>query len=295
MSIVVESVSAVATNSASSSLTITKPTGLSVGDLLVASISIYTADGAPGTTSWDTLSGWSLATSLDAGGDVGLSIQYKIADAGDVAASNFTFTASATADLLVGQLLRCSGHAPLDQLVSASTYSNNTADSATFAATHSAFTPAVDGALVIIQVSGIFSTGSTNRTTSAYTTTNVSYTEGYDVGANDGSGGSHTAMAYGIQSTAAEISAYGATFNTSTPDHYGQIAIFTAPVDASAENTLVTTDTTLFAQSGACDGVGGNNLLATDTTLFSQSGKGTSPQQWTNGAKNSASWTNPDK
>jgi hypothetical protein len=175
--------------------------------------------------------------------NVNHSIQYKVATAGDVAASNFTFSTSVTTDGLTGRMLRCSGHSTSLPLGSASSYSNNTAESATFAGTHPAFTPYADGALVVTQISGVWSSGGTVRSASTYTAPNVSFTEAYDSYGTDGSGGSFVASAYGVQSTATEISAYGATISDSTPDHYGQIAVFMPPTQVTSP-TVESTATT---------------------------------------------------
>jgi hypothetical protein len=78
-----------ATNSASQ-ITITKPTGLAVGDLMVAVI------GKDDDVLINLPSGWSSPAGLfygtASGNDLYSRIFYKVADAADVAASNFTWT-----------------------------------------------------------------------------------------------------------------------------------------------------------------------------------------------------------
>ena len=94
MAIVVESVSPVAT-AISSNLTVTKPTGVAVGDLLVAVLFAVEADvGSLAGESWTLLSGWSNAGSVLNGVTNAVSFQYKLATSGDVSASNFTFNFS---------------------------------------------------------------------------------------------------------------------------------------------------------------------------------------------------------
>lgn len=77
-----------ATATGSTTLTITKPTGLTVGDLMVATIG---KDDDPSVTG---PSGWvnEAEASGTAGNDNNGSIWWKVADAADVAASNFTWT-----------------------------------------------------------------------------------------------------------------------------------------------------------------------------------------------------------
>jgi len=107
MAIVVESVST--DNLAAGDTTvITKPTGLAVGDLMVAMLGGHSAGSG---LSFATLSGWTLGSNLQdlvGGGFTYSSIQYKVATSGDVAASDFTFT-GASMDETGGTMLRVSG------------------------------------------------------------------------------------------------------------------------------------------------------------------------------------------
>ena len=88
-----------------STITINKPTGLAVGDLMVAFV--HKIDGDVGTC---TLTGWTAIDSYDdtsATGDYMFSLS-KIADSADVAASNFTFTLGETKST-GGAILRITG------------------------------------------------------------------------------------------------------------------------------------------------------------------------------------------
>ena len=78
------------------SITITKPTNLAVGDLMVAVI------GKDDDPAIDTVpSGWSTADTngTTTGNDVRSGFYYKVADAADVAASNFTWSGDAGEDM----------------------------------------------------------------------------------------------------------------------------------------------------------------------------------------------------
>lgn len=291
MSIVVESVSATATASATTNLTVTKPTGVAVGDLLVVMLATYAADGSGGGEVFNQLSGWTREIALDQGSDLAFTLQWKYADSGDVSASNYTFSTGATADQLLGRMIRCSGEAPLNALQHTNTYSNASANSATLSAS-TTHTPRVTGSLVVIFAGGTFTTGSTIRTFSGQVVNATALTEAFDDGGSDGSGGASVSAAYGIYSSVSEITSYGATINTSTPGHYGAIAVFTPPVNASGTNTLVTTTTTAFNQTGICDGIAGNTLATATSQAFTQGGKGTAPTQWTNEPATTTTWTN---
>jgi hypothetical protein len=297
MSITVQTVSAVATATSATHLTVTKPTGVAVGDLLIATLMSYAADSAGGDNTFNELSGWTRSiNSAPASGDLSFTLQWKIADSGDVSASDYTFVASATNDNLRGQIIRASGHNSLNPLQHTDTYTGNAVNSATLSASTS-YTPLVNGALIITMLGCEFTTGSTVRSFSAHTASGTSLTEGIDVGGSDGSGGASIASAYGVQSTAAEITTYGATINTSTPNHFGAIAVFLPPVNATGSNTLVTATTSTFTQSGTCDGIGGTNTLVTAAAAVNtQDGTDMSITQWSNPDKSNApDWQNPDK
>lgn len=87
-----------------SSITITKPSGLAAGDLLVCLINIF------GNGTVTTPSGWTQGTQQANGTTQSLQYLYKIADSADAAASNFTFNLSGSLDT-AGGLLRVTGSA----------------------------------------------------------------------------------------------------------------------------------------------------------------------------------------
>jgi len=89
-------------------LTISKPSGVAIGDLLLAAIAV---DGDKTVTAPTNSNPWMLFNegSSNGGNNDGtsLAIFYKIADASDVSASSYTFTASANAQM-AGAILRYS-------------------------------------------------------------------------------------------------------------------------------------------------------------------------------------------
>jgi len=293
MSIVVETVSSLA-SADSTTLTITKPTGLVEGELLVAVLSAYDATSGVLSGTWNTLSTWSNAIGNNFDNELSHSIQYKVATAGDVAASNFTFTHSAS-ERLRGVLLRCSGNNTVDGgLATSGSYSQISANSASFVGTISAYTPPRLGALVIAQI-GMSDTSASFKTVSSQSVVNTTMTEVYDAGAGS-SGFTGVSAAYGVQSPAAEITQYLATISSSIQNHFGQLAVFNPPVNASGSNTLATTISATLVQSGTCDTIGGTNVLTEGTGVtLAQTGKGTTPTQWTNEAKPSTTWVNETK
>lgn len=92
-----------ATNGAAGSITITKPASLNVGDLMVASISHVSA------FNFYTASGWTAVNTADGSNDT-VSILLRIADLGDTAASDFTFTqGGGGTSASIGYIIRLTG------------------------------------------------------------------------------------------------------------------------------------------------------------------------------------------
>ncbi len=91
---------------AEGAITITKPTGLEVGDLMFLALTFSTSN----TVS--TPSGWTVdVNSSTTWGGIGIDLAtfYKVADSGDVAASNFSFDVADTSGDLSGCIMRISG------------------------------------------------------------------------------------------------------------------------------------------------------------------------------------------
>ena len=152
----------------STSTDVPKPAGLAVGDLLIAYMSsngnsVALPSGFSEAASFTATDGTLLATFL----------AYKIADAGDVAATNFTFNVGASAKNFCA-IVRVSGNVNLGSLLVAN--SGRTDNTATPALT--GITPNSRGDSLILQFwSGICSSISGY----AIATSNPSWTEVYDI------------------------------------------------------------------------------------------------------------------
>ena len=289
MAHVVESVAINSTDNSTTN-TIAKPTGLAVGNLMVASLVCQTTTASAITT----LSGWTSAVSQTSSGAGGVSIQFKVATSDDVAESDFTFTA-ATAGEFSGGIIRLSNNRTSSIIGVTDGYAANSVDSATLSTTVS-ITPAFNESFVVMAVAGR-STGSdlVTRTISGYNTTpTLTFTELFDffeTGSNPRQGGS----AYGTQTTAAELTQYGAVFSVSRTDHLACLATFYPVTNVTGSNVLSSTDTTTFTQGGTANASGANTLTETDTVGFTQGGRGTSPQPWVGKTRTSGTWTDQTK
>ena len=166
--------------SGSPGLTLTKPTGLTVGDLLVAGLTI-SGDANPVITA---PAGWTTTNTktLD-NGDARTSIFQKVAESSDVAASDFSFTATAntTGATVAGFMTRISGFGIQSGFVTAS-------GSGTTLST-GAMTPTRINNLMLIITASASNGDLTPPTSSGYqiVTNNPTWTERADVGIGSGS------------------------------------------------------------------------------------------------------------
>jgi len=151
---------------------ITKPTSLAVGDIMVAHIS--TTGTAPGI---NTPAGWTSIADLGGDPNQRTAIFFKVADAGDVAASNFTFTGNGTGvPFIGGAILRIngSGVSLVNDGVGSGTWTGTSANLAIGITA----TRASDLYLIFTTNS---SAGSQNISGYAIATSNPSWTEAYEV------------------------------------------------------------------------------------------------------------------
>lgn len=137
--------------SASASLVLTKPTGLAVGDIMVALFGVQT------NTSVTKPSGWAthVSDATIGGGSAAIYADYKIADSSDVAASNFTWTFSSVVN--AGVIMRITGGIT-DQTKwkSAASVTTNTQDPS-----FTGVTPTVAGGNLLILGTWIMNAGTT--------------------------------------------------------------------------------------------------------------------------------------
>ncbi len=165
------------TTASGTSCVVTKPTGLAVGDLMIGAIhSKHTTNdvqvSAPG--GWTSIQNNRI---FNGGENVGtaMGVFYKVADAGDVAAANFDFTAD-NIGALGACVLRITGHSPsvpLNTSNGAVTDNGGSAGSYSFAG----ITPTFADCLLLLFAG---TRASTSHDTYAIVTSNPSWTELFD-------------------------------------------------------------------------------------------------------------------
>ena len=266
----------------------TKPSGLAVGDYLLHYC--WYIDGT--ATGYSTPTDWTSIQQINSGPNAArrLAVFGKVADADDVAASNFTVNIGITVDAVCGILLRISNFGQVED--SEADASNPVSATVSFTG---ALTPVYDDTLVLLQVG--YRSGSGLTTVSSYSTTpSNTFTEIADIVTDYGSEDPGLAVAYATTSSTSEITAYGATLSGSKDYHVGSLILITPQADATGTNALLSVSPTHFNQNGRADTHGSSDLLEVSPTLLEQSGSATAPTQWANEAKpTDTSWTNESK
>jgi hypothetical protein len=265
------------------SITITKPTSLAVGDMMLAIIQSY--DGSTGTMPADE-TGWTTVTSVT--GDnpsLNCKVYSKIADSGDTAASNFTFDCDPgvgeTMDNIQGAIYRItSSTTAIVRASGADTETSTTTPS------YAVSVVKLNGSVIVGVVS---SRGSV--TVSGYTIngTNPTWTERYD----NATAQQTLAIADATAADSTTITAFSATLSGSQVSG-GIILTITDQANASGTSALHSSDASFFAPAGSSGTSGSASLHEASSLLLAQSGEGITPT-WTEQTKSTTVWTNEPK
>lgn len=258
------------TNSSSSSIVVTKPASLAVGDFLVAVV----ANVAGSVQTINTPSGWTSRGKTD-GSFTSFVVFTKIADASDVAASDFTFTFAGSTTAAAAGVARFSANnvtSEIDQVSTADTSST------------SGITPIQTMSTHIICAAGWNSGANTGSFASyAIATENPTWTEAFDAGTGTQKIG--VAMAYASRPslTATGTAQY-------TPTDYNNLKIWIINIPPSPIPTLTTTT----AINSVSIPIILNTSLSIISTLVVPTFSAVA-SRWNNLSKNVSSWLNTDK
>ena len=308
MALVVESTS-FGTATTSDSVTVTKPAGVEVGDLLLA---VFQSKNNNATST-----GFSSIYSAFYDGPGGVSdckvtVLAKIATSDDVSASNYTFTSDNVNDWMgIVTMLRVSGWISAlspNPILSSDFAGYNPTSNGTFS--RSSLTLNREGQNLLIMIGAgtalvsneyltwpspapSVTSGGSNPT---WTTINNSIVTVGTAGTSQQS----LWVAYATTTETSDITAYQHTYVSSGSDGdqgaIGALLVINEPTDASGTNTLHSVSPTLFSNTAVeVGGIGTNALLEVSPTQFDQSGSATAPTQWTNETKGSTTWINETK
>ena len=272
----VQSVSST-TFSSTSTVVVTKPSGLAVGDLMVAQIV---------GSSLSTPSGWTLIRSDNIASDPYSTLFYKFADSTDTAASNFSFALSGSSSA-AGGILRIDGVSQGRPIWADAGSTNQTdTDSPSFANT---ITPSIASSIIIIF--GSTSQADTGNTVATYAlaTSSPTFTEAWDTNNSNGTNVSKImCCAYGTrtQTTATGNSSFVINAGgASNADSIGQIIAVTPTKDFSQLDTVSAVSTS----SGSIVSTFLDTITTSDTVTTSKA------RLWTNLVRNIKTWTNTNR
>lgn len=276
MAVAVQSSSTTAWAS-SSSIVLTKPTGLAVGDLMIVHIGV-------GSGTVTTLAGWTLVNTTTLTAETTKSYVFsKIADSTDVAASNFTFSYSGTLTG-AGAILRIDGHSAGAPVYTSASDDDTNATPPTF--TNTVTPVATNSALLMLGVAQQVDSATTISGYAVVTST-PTFTEVYDFTNSGGTGSSFLLCgAYGIRTA---VTATGnSTWNYSAgtnPDAICHMLVIAPSKDFTILDTVTITDSFLATLG----------ILITDIITLSDTFTSTISRLWTKLSRNIKTWTNQNK
>lgn len=220
MAVTYESISSFSNTNANGSLPITKPTGLVVGDRMIAGI-VASRDGAS-ISDIAAPTGWEIIDTIYHNTDNKGAYFTKIADADDVAATNFTFTSLGinNADDMIGSILRISD-APIIVNTAKGT---GTGESLSF----SGFTPERPNCLLVLFVQIFDTSSSPSASAYAIANDNPTWTERGDTNLNNDTD-SGLAVATALRPEQTETGNVSASFDGFDVNHWGALLIAIAP------------------------------------------------------------------
>ena len=279
------------TATAVSSLTITKPTGLAVGEVLV--VCLFRSNRLDSTGILTTPAGWTLHTTQSDGGRVALSILYKTATSGDVAASNFTFTNNIALDYYQGFMFRLTTDTSFTSPVITSSDSEvMTGDGVTPTTTPTfplSFKQFSNSLIIVASVTA----NDDSIATSGYTIngTNPTWTEHFDFATGDFATWNLVSAAP-VAST--DVTSYNYTTSTATRDAVASAIVIAEVKNASPDVDTIATPPTLYSITGSNTATPDVSHLDNSPTLYSPSSK---PRRnnWRNQDKPNTNWNNLPK
>jgi len=290
---VIESTSSVAVAKQTNAV-YTKPTGLALGDLMLVFL-LQSQDGTSGVMPASTTpAGWTenaLASGTDGPNTpTRLQVFSRVAEAADVAASNFTFPVGiGTGGYSGGSMFRISNSAitPPTIFISGLDTTRNE-----FAAFTGSLNVAFDDSILFMALIGRdngVADGTSDFTVSG---TNPTWTERYDQNVQDADQDHQLAIASAPLAVGRTITTFGATWAESLVNRsLGVLIYVTTPADGAGTNALLSVSPTTFLNTGVVVGTAGTNvLLEPIPDMFSQSGRGETPTVWTPEVKTPATW-----
>ncbi len=263
-------------------VTISKPSGLAVGDVMIAIVGWDPSGTTP------ALSGWTLIDSIDPGGFlVAIAAYIKIADSADVAASNFTTTGgSAGSARVVGIIYRITGSAITDPIVVAHAVQGQDGSSNPFRIT-AGLTP---GSLECLLIGAAYGSNDPNPM-SGYAVVNNNpalWTEDIETSSTEAMTAVHAN--YAPETATGEFSMVP---DASGP--YAAILLAIRPLPLlNGTAALLQGAPAIFAPVTTNGAAGSNALLVGTPEIFAPEGSAENPR-WTDQERADATWTDEER
>jgi hypothetical protein len=275
-----------ATTDNGTSVAPTKPTGLAVGDALVAVV--HSHNNVGGVTTIATPSGWEKLVDIPnsaAADNQRTCIFAKIATSGDVSASDFTFTQTSSV-YLRAFLMRVTDTRTDDIYDGISTTGSATDTTNPQVYSGLSVTPTQGNCLLILTHASSGNEAWIDSTSPVINGTNPTWTKQYndivDV---------FTAPLASSQTVTSISITMGSTGGDDTVMGF---AVINGKNSADTTPTFATATSNVFAPTGRAGASLTPGYLQADTVAFAPEGQGTSPTQWTNDTKPTTTWTNEE-
>lgn len=293
MAVAVASSARAASTSNGTSIVIGKPTGLAEGDILLAFI--FNDNGGLATPS-----GWTAVGSQVAGDGNGFALQFatfaKIAEASDVAASNFTF-AMTLDNLRLGYLFRITGDfsvGSISDYFSVDTDNNATDVSDVFTFT-GGITPKGANSLLMMAVIGGASGYSGSNPFSAFSVANsnpswsIQYNEGYAGGVTD-------SILAGVASapfvSGGATGDYSVTSSATSREVGGLLLSINEVTNVTATLPHLAVSPTFYKPTPSVNINAELPHLSVSPEFYKPTAKGTTPTNWNNELPPTTDWSN---
>ena len=278
---------------ANTSPVITKPTGLAVGDLMLALIFSVDSVGSPvdeptTPTNWTRFSN---AFYDGASDTIRAYVFWKIADSGDTSATNFTFVCDTTSSTNAGWLGRITGHnatAPLTSL-----YYTNGSTGTNPTITGANVSTVVNDALLFMSFCGFVALGS--ETTSIYTIngTNPTWTELLDISSSTGIN-ELACIASAPESAVRIVTQIECDTSGTISENVGQFFVIPATTSTSTNLDLISLSQVPYDLTNTGTANVTLDVISLTATPRDITGSQADPK-WSNPDKNTTTWVNPDK
>lgn len=260
----------------STTVAVTKPSGLAVGDLMVGMLSA-----SNNSFVITPPSGFTLVTSA-IGNIFKTYIYYKFATSSDVAATNFTFTSDTSGDLSAG-IMAFTGASVPQPVYSNNTVAGNTGTTITI----TGINVLANSILVMSAVTENAGGSATGFSGYAIVTSNPTWTEGWDYNRSNSAG---TAAAYSSVRSAATATGNATISVTGTATIKSGAIFISIPPDQSITqtDTVTTSETITYPRTRV---IAQLDIVTTSeptvTSIVSRA--------WTNVTRNIKSWINTNR